>query len=117
LQTRLDTCRRKGQKRVSEFGSAAGQQLGSHGDELESELRRILSQSVNATLSLLLFVEFSSSIHVFHSMAQHVVDQTCELGRRGHDGDSWAAPGPEPSVLTRKRLPSPKIEDSHECLF
>jgi hypothetical protein len=75
------------------------QRLASRRDELETELRSILSQGVNATLSLLLFVEFSPPIHVFHSVAQHVVDQTCELGRHSLDGDGRASPGPESSIL------------------
>jgi hypothetical protein len=39
---------------------------------LEPELRGILGESMEAPLSLLLFVEFNPSIYVLHAVAQHV---------------------------------------------
>jgi len=46
---------------------------------LEPELGGVLGESMEAPLSLLLFVEFNPSIYVLHAVAQHVVHQTCSL--------------------------------------
>lgn len=45
-------------------------------DQLEPQLRGILGEGMEAPLSLLLFVEFSPSIYIFHAVPQHVVHQT-----------------------------------------
>ena len=45
-------------------------------DQLEPQLRGILGEGMEAPLSLLLFVEFSSSIYICHAVPQHVVHQT-----------------------------------------
>lgn len=36
---------------------------------------------------------------ICHAVAQHLVHQTCQLGRHGLDGDAWAPSGPEPAEL------------------
>jgi hypothetical protein len=43
---------------------------------LESELRGILGEGMQAAIVLLLLVKFSPSIYILHAVAQHVVHQT-----------------------------------------
>ena len=51
--------------------------LGNRRDELEPELSGIFGESMETPLLLLLLVEFSPSIDIFHAVRQHVVYQTC----------------------------------------
>jgi len=43
---------------------------------LESELRGILGEGMQAALWLMLFVKFTPSIYILHPVPQHVVHQS-----------------------------------------
>src|SRR6266446_10763467 len=52
-------------------------------DDLESKLGGFRLEVFGLWLAVLGFVERRSSVHVFHSVAEHEVDQTCQLGGHG----------------------------------
>src|SRR6266516_6387636 len=51
-------------------------------DDLESKLGGFRLEVFDLSLTVLGLVELRSSVHVFHSVAEHAVDQTCQLS--GH---------------------------------
>jgi hypothetical protein len=64
--------------------------LGSHREQLESALRGILGEGMQA--ALLLFVKFTPSIYILHAVPQRVVHQAGWAGGHGFDGDGRAPP-------------------------
>src|SRR5271167_3439526 len=56
-----------------------------HLGDLESKLGGFQLEVFDLELAVLDFVEGRSSVHVFHSVAEHAVDQTCQLGGHGLD--------------------------------
>jgi hypothetical protein len=49
--------------------------------------------------AVLRLIEFDSSIDLFHSVAQHALNQTCQLGGHGLDGNGWAESGSQSTEL------------------
>ena len=56
-------------------------------DDLVSELGGFPLEVLDLSLPVFSVIELRSSVHVFHPVAQHAVDQAGQLGRHGLDRD------------------------------
>src|SRR5438270_9633042 len=68
-------------------------------DDLESQLGGFPFEIADLSMALLSLVEFHSSIHVLHPVAQHAVDQAGQLSRHGLNRNGGAQLGSESTEL------------------
>jgi hypothetical protein len=68
-------------------------------DEAESEFGGSGLEVLNLPPAVLGLVEFDSSIDVFHPVTQYAVNQSCELGGHGLDGNGCAESGSQSTEL------------------
>ena len=68
-------------------------------DNFESKLGGLPLQMLNLELPVLSFVERSSSVYVFHAVAQYAVDQSGQLGGHGLDRNGSTQLGSQSAEL------------------
>ena len=68
-------------------------------DDLQSELGSFPLQRVNLQLPVLGLIEFHSLVDVLHSVAQHAIYQSGQLGGHGFDSDRSPEFGSQASEL------------------
>src|SRR5215469_1778875 len=71
-------------------------------DNFESKLGGLPLQMLNLELPVLSFVERSSSVYVFHPVAQYAVDQAGQLGGHGLDRNGSTQLGSQSAELRSK---------------
>jgi hypothetical protein len=74
--------------------------LGGRGlDDLVSQIGSFPLEVLDLSLPVFSLIELRSSVHVFHPVAQHAVDQAGQLGRHGLDRDGSTQFGSQSAEL------------------